>query len=103
VSRHVPVSDASLGIGGPIDLNDAKWDFRALGCTVTEPEFWAHGNDPDDCRYITIRTPGCLTIDLHEDRNVRIESEEDLLWPDSVEWPVLRLIMRLIGAPEVAA
>ena len=97
-SKVVPVSDDAIGLGEEIDLNDAQWDFRALGCDVSELRTWASG----EAQYIRIMTQGGLIIDLSEDRTVNIDSEQDGIWPDSHEWPVLRLVMRLVGAPAAA-
>lgn len=95
-------ADYALGIGGRIDLDALKWEFRALGVACSEPHEWEHGGpewDPHE-QMIDINT-GSLELTLYDDHTVCIgETDAELLWPDSVEWQVLKLVMRAIGVPD---
>ena len=94
------VSDLSLGIGDSLDLNDVKWDVRALGCECSEPVAidWPD-REEGDAEWEMDITTGSLSFTLYNDRTVHItDTDSDLLWSDSVEWKLIALIMRLIGA-----
>ncbi|MCC6315685.1 MAG: hypothetical protein IT337_16935, partial [Thermomicrobiales bacterium] len=49
--------------------------------------------------FIRIKTDS-LVITIYDSRTVHIDSDCDLLWPESVEWKALHLVMRKIGALE---